>query len=312
MFVWKIAPALAAGNVIVVKPAEQTPLTALVLLCSTERGWFPPGVVNIVPVFDSNFSDWFPPGVVNIVPVGQIIMQAAGASNVKRTTLVDTAVAAAQEAVMTNAGQCCVRQQDLCTESIYDEFVKRTIEKAATRKVGDPMRLQHSRALRLVQVFCQVDEEQFNKILGLIESGKKEGAKLNCGVLKLQKGYFINRLSSLMKIETTVKESTEETVYCCFEETINDCLIYSSKCYMNFYFGPVQQIFKFKDMDEVLERANNTCYGLGAAVFTNDINKAMMFSQGVQAGSVWINCYNVVSAQAPFGGFKMSGLGREL
>ncbi|XP_063435466.1 retinal dehydrogenase 2-like [Mytilus trossulus] len=304
MFVWKIAPALAAGNVIVVKPAEQTPLTALYCCALLKEAGFPPGVINIVPGYGptagaaiTNHLDVNKVAFTGSTEVGQIIMQAAGASNVKRTTLelggkspnvifadcdLDTAVAAAQEAVMTNAGQCCVAgSRTFVQEGIYDEFVKKTIEKAATRKVGDPYETT-------TQQGPQVDEEQFNKILGLIESGKKEGAKLNCGGSKAaDKGYFI---------QPTVFSDVTDNMKIAKEEI----------------FGPVQQIFKFKDMDEVLERANNTCYGLGAAVFTNDINKAMMFSQGVQAGSVWINCYNVVSAQAPFGGFKMSGLGREL
>ena len=304
MFVWKIAPALAAGNVLVIKPAEQTPLTALYCCSLLKEAGFPPGVINVVPGYGptagaaiSNHPDVNKVAFTGSTEVGQIIMQAAGASNIKRTTLelggkspnvifddcdLDAAVAASQEAVMTNAGQCCVAgSRTFVHEKIYDEFVKKTVALAATRKVGDPWDKETKQG-------PQVDEEQFNKIFDLIEAGKKEGAKLQCGGSRAaDKGYFI---------QPTVFSDVTDNMRIAKEEI----------------FGPVQNIIKFKDMNEVLERANNTMYGLGAAVFTNNINTAMTFSQGVQAGTVWVNCYNVVSAQAPFGGFKMSGLGREL
>ena len=141
--------------------------------------------------------------------------------------------------------------------------------------------------LILFYVGPQVDEEQFNKILNLIESGKKQGARLLLGGKRWgNKGYFI-----------------EPTV---FADVTDDMKIAKEEI-----FGPVQSIFKFKTMEEALERANNTEYGLAAGVFTNDINKALTFSQGVQAGTVWVNTFLAISAQGPFGGFKQSGQGRE-
>ncbi|XP_069138373.1 aldehyde dehydrogenase, mitochondrial-like [Argopecten irradians] len=304
MFAWKIAPALATGNVVVVKPAEQTPLTALYCAQLLLEAGFPKGVVNIVPGYGptagaaiSSHMDVGKVAFTGSTEVGQLIMQAAGCSNLKRPTLelggkspniifsdadLTSAVDFAHEAVMTNMGQCCVAgSRTFVQEDIYDEFVKMSIAKAEGRKVGNPFE-------SCTQSGPQVDDEQYNKILELIESGKKEGAKCEYGGEKANdEGYYI---------KPTVFSGVEDHMRIAKEEI----------------FGPVQQIFKFKNMEEVLERANNTLYGLGAAIFTTNIDKAMTFVQGVKAGTVWVNCYNVVNPQAPFGGFKMSGLGREL
>ncbi|XP_014833208.1 PREDICTED: aldehyde dehydrogenase, mitochondrial-like, partial [Poecilia mexicana] len=134
----------------------------------------------------------------------------------------------------------------------------------------------------------QVDQEQFNKILGYISSGKREGAKLMCGGgVAADRGYFI---------QPTVFGDVQDNMIIAREEI----------------FGPVMQIFKFKTLEEVITRANDTKYGLAASVFTTDIDKANYVSSGLRAGTVWINCYNVFASQAPFGGYKASGNGREL
>lgn len=303
MLSWKFAPAVAMGNVVVMKPAEQTPLTALYACNLIVEAGFPPGVVNMVPGYGptagaaiSNHPDINKVAFTGSTEVGMLIMQASGASNLKRTTLelggkspnvifpdvdVDKVVNFANEAAMTNMGQCCIAgSRTFVHESIYDEFVKKSVERAKNRTVGDPW--------TDVENGPQIDEEQFNKILGLIKSGQEDGAKLECGGGRMgDKGYFI---------QPTVFSGVQDNMRIAREEI----------------FGPVQSIFKFKTMEEVLERANDTYYGLAAAVFTNDINTAMTYTQGIKAGTVWVNCYEVVNAQAPFGGFKMSGLGREL
>lgn len=304
MYVWKFAPSLAAGNTIIIKPAEQTPLTALYLASLIKEAGFPSGVANVVPGYGptagaalSGHPDINKMAFTGSTEIGKVIMMASGQTNLKRTTLelggkspnvifadadLDKAVCSAHDGVMSNMGQCCISgSRTFVQEEIYDDFVKRSIELAKKRKVGDPYEPG-------VQNGPQIDDEQFHKIMDLIESGKKEGAKLEIGGTRIgDKGYFI---------APTVFSNVQDNMRIAKEEI----------------FGPVQQLFKFKTMDEVIERANNTTYGLAAAVFTQDINKALTFAQGVQAGTCWINCYEVVKPQAPFGGFKMSGIGREL
>lgn len=304
MATWKIAPAIAAGNTVVMKTAEQTPLSALYLASLVKEAGFPAGVVNILSGYGptagaaiSEHPDVDKVAFTGSTEVGQIILKAAGANNIKRTTLelggkspcvifddvdVDKVVAEAQEACMTNMGQCCVAgTRTFVHEKIYDDFVAKSRELAKKRSIGDPFDPSTKNG-------PQVDEEQMTKILGLIEKGKSEGAKCETGGQRWgNKGFFV---------EPTVFSNVTDDM-CIAKEEI---------------FGPVQQIMKFSSFDEVLARANDTMYGLGAAVYTNDINKALMFSHGVKAGTVWVNLYNHVCAQSPFGGFKMSGLGREL
>jgi len=304
MYTWKVGPALATGNVIIVKPAEQTPLTALCLAALAKEAGFPPGVVNVVPGYGptagaalSEHMDVNKVAFTGSTEVGQLILQAAGKSNLKRVTLelggkspniilpdvdLDMAVEGSHMALFSNMGQACTAgSRTYVHESIYDEFVKKAVEKAQNRVVGDPWDPK-------TQSGPQIDEEQMNKILELIESGKKQGAKLLCGgKRKGDKGYFI---------ESTV-----------FADVTDDMRIAKEEI-----FGPVQQILKFSDIDDVIERANNTSYGLAAAVFTNDLDKALTLANSLQAGTVWINTYHAVNNQAPFGGFKMSGIGREL
>jgi acyl-CoA reductase-like NAD-dependent aldehyde dehydrogenase len=304
MFIWKIAPALATGNVVVLKPAEQTPLTALALGALAIEAGFPPGVLNIVPGYGPTAGaaivqnpDVNKVAFTGSTEVGQIIMKGAADNNLKRVTLelggkspnivmpdvdLDYAVEWSHIALFSNMGQCCCAgSRTFVHEDIYDEFVKRATERAQKRNVGDPFEISSDSG-------PQIDNEQFTKILGLIESGKKQGARLMCGgVKKGDKGYFI---------ENTVFADVTDEMQIAKEEI----------------FGPVQSIFKFKTIDEVIDRANETMYGLGGAVFTKDLNNAVTISNAIRTGTVWVNCYNCFKAQAPFGGYKMSGIGREL
>ncbi|XP_076311659.1 retinal dehydrogenase 2-like isoform X2 [Tachypleus tridentatus] len=304
MLSWKLGPALATGNTVILKPAEQTPLTALYCASLLKEAGFPPGVINIIPGYGptagaaiAEHTDIDKVAFTGSTEVGKLIQQAAGRSNTKRLTLemggksplvvfddadVDKAVEIAHQAVFANVGQCCCAgTRTFVQANIYDEFVKKSKERASKRTVGDPYDEKTEQG-------PQVDKEQFDKIINLIESGKKEGATVQCGGNRFgSKGYFI---------EPTVFSDVEDHMRIAKEEI----------------FGPVQQILKFKTMEEVIERANNTHYGLSSGIITENIDKALMFAQAVQAGSVWVNCYDATMVQTPFGGFKMSGQGREL
>ncbi|XP_053558477.1 aldehyde dehydrogenase 1A1 [Bombina bombina] len=304
MFAWKIAPALSCGNTVVIKPAEQTPLSALYMGSLVVEAGFPPGVVNIVPGYGptagaaiSYHLDVNKVAFTGSTEVGKLIKEAAGKTNLKRVTLelggkspniifadadLDNAVEQAHHGLFYHQGQCCIAGSRIFVEEpIYEEFVRRSVEKAKSRVLGDPLTPG-------VQQGPQIDKEQYDRILELIESGKKEGAKLECGGKAWgNKGFFI---------EPTVFSDVKDDMRIAKEEI----------------FGPVQQILKFKTIDEVIERANNTTYGLAAGVFTKDMDKAMTFAAALQAGTVWINCYSAMSSQCPFGGFKMSGNGREM
>jgi aldehyde dehydrogenase (NAD+) len=166
-------------------------------------------------------------------------------------------------------------------EKVYDQFVQKSAERAKRRVVGDPLN-------KTTEQGPQVDAEQFKKVLGYVESGKQEGAKLVAGGDRVgDRGYFV---------APTVFADVKDDMKIAQEEI----------------FGPVMSILKFKDMDELVDRANKTIYGLAAAVWTRDIGKAHHVANNVRAGTVWVNCFDVFDAAAPFGGFKQSGLGREL
>jgi len=303
MLAWKWGPALATGNTLVLKPAEQTPLSALYVAALTIEAGFPPGVVNIIPGYGptagaaiATHPDIRKVAFTGSVEVGKIVSAAASAT-LKRVSLelggksplvifddadLDEAVEIAHGAIFSNHGQnCCAGSRTFVQEKIYDDFVRKATEKAKQRKVGNPFE-------QGVQQGPQVDDEMFTKVLGYIEAGKKEGATLQTGGKRVGSvGYFI---------EPTVFSNVTDNMKIAREEI----------------FGPVQSILKFKTLDEVIERANNTNYGLAAGVITKNINNALIFSQAVEAGSVWVNCYDAVVPQAPFGGFKNSGIGREL
>ncbi|XP_061529667.1 aldehyde dehydrogenase, mitochondrial-like isoform X1 [Phycodurus eques] len=304
MQAWKLGPALATGNTVVMKVAEQTPLSALYVASLTKEVGFPEGVVNILPGMGpsagaaiARHMDVDKVAFTGSTEVGHLIQQASGNSNLKKVTLelggkspniimsdakMEDAVEQAHFALFFNQGQCCCAGSRTYVQAdVYDEFVERSAERAKRRVVGDPFDLNTEQG-------PQVDEEQFNKILGYISSGKREGAKLMCGGgAAADKGYFI---------QPTVFGDVQDNMTIAREEI----------------FGPVMQILKFKTLEEVVERANDSKYGLAAAVFTKDIDKANYIANALRAGTVWINCYDVFGAQAPFGGYKASGNGREL
>lgn len=302
MMTWKLGPALATGNVVVLKPAEQTPLTALYIAQLTKDAGFPNGVVNVVPGYGKAGAALVAHNLVDKIAftgstqVGKLVQQGAAMSNLKRTTLelggkspniifkdsdLDYAVETAHFALFYNMGQCCCAgSRTFVEDSIYDEFVERSAARAKSRVVGDPFdsNVEHG---------PQIDEEQRNRIMSLIETGKQQGAKLVSGGTTVgDRGYFV---------APTVFANVDDHMTIAKEEI----------------FGPVQQILKFSSLNEVITRANNTDYGLAAAVFTKDIDKANYITQGLRAGTVWVNTYNTLVPQVPFGGYKMSGHGRE-
>lgn len=304
MFMWKIAPALSCGNTVVIKPAEQTPLTALHVGSLIKEAGFPPGVVNIVPGFGptagaaiANHMDIDKVAFTGSTEVGRLIKEAAAKSNLKRVTLelggknpcivfadcdLQLAVEETQKGAFYNQGQCCTAASRVFVEeSIYEEFVRRSIENAKKIVVGDPLEPQTSQG-------PQIDRQQFDKIMELIESGKEEGARLECG------GAAVGEKS--LFIQPTIFSGVEDHMRIAKEEI----------------FGPVQCIFSFKSQQQAIERANSSQYGLVSAVFTTSMDRALSVSAALETGTVWINCYNALHAQSPFGGYKMSGNGREL
>ena len=298
----KISPALAAGCTVVVKPAEQTPLTALYFARLVQESGFPEGVINIVNGFGnvgaaiSGHMDINKVSFTGSTEVGQLIQQAAGKSNCKRVTLetggksplivaedadLDEAVQIAHTALMFNAGQCCIAASRLFVhESVYEEFCKKAVDLAKKRTVGCPF--------EGVDQGPQIDKEQTDKIMDLIESGKKQGAKLLCGGKKIPG-------PSDLYVEPTVFADVTDEMRIAKEEI----------------FGPVQQILKYKTLDEAIERANDTAYGLAAGIVSKNVDTIQRFAQNILAGTVWVNTYFSGMPQAPFGGFKMSGIGRE-
>lgn len=298
----KIAPAVAMGNTVVLKPAEQTPLTTLYIAALAREAGFPPGVLNVLPGFGPSagqplvqHTDVRLISFTGSSEVGRLIQREA-ANDIKRVSLelggkspliifpdadLDKAVQVAHGMCIVNQGQCCVAAtRTFVHESIYDEFVRRTVELAKSHVIGDPLdeRVDHG---------PQIDEEQFNKIVDLVASGVQEGAKLEIGG----------------------KRHGEEGLF--FEPTVFSNVTDGMRIAKEEIFGPVQQILKFSDKEEVLERANNTTYGLGAGVFTNDLNVALEVSARIQAGQVYVNQYLIGGPQVPFGGFKQSGVSRE-
>jgi aldehyde dehydrogenase (NAD+) len=304
MQAWKLGPALACGNTVVMKPAEQTPLTALRVGELIVEAGFPEGVVNLLPGYGptagqalARHMDVDKVAFTGSTEVGHLIMEAAAQTNLKRVTLelggkspnivfadadMDKAIEGSHFALFFNQGQCCCAGSRLFVErKAYDEFVDRSVDRAKRRTVGDPFNPNTEQG-------PQVDQDQFNKVMSYIESGKREGASLKCGGTRVgDKGYFV---------APTVFADVGDTMKIAQEEI----------------FGPVMSIIPFDSIDEVVQRANNTMYGLAAAVWTRDIAKAHAIAGSVRAGTVWVNCYDVFDAGAPFGGFKQSGIGREL
>jgi aldehyde dehydrogenase (NAD+) len=304
MYGMKLGPALSMGNTVVLKPAEQTPLTALRVGELIVEAGFPPGVVNILPGYGptagaaiANHMGIDKVAFTGSTEVGHSILEAAGRTNLKRVSLelggkspnivfadadMDETIEGCHFALFFIQGQaCCAGSRLFVEEKVYDEFVEKSVARAKRRTVGDPFDPATEQG-------PQIDDVQFDKIMSYIESGKQEGAELLTGGKRIgDRGHFI-----------------EPTV---FAEVKDDMKIAREEI-----FGPVMSIMKFHDLDEVIARSNDTTYGLAAAVWTRDISKALAISNNVRAGTVWVNCYDVFDAAAPFGGFKQSGIGREM
>lgn len=305
MAAWKLGAALACGCSIVLKPAEQTPLSAIrlgELFC--EVG-FPDGVVNIVTGFGdagaaiANHPDVDKVAFTGSTEVGKAIVQAS-AGNLKRVTLElggkspnvvfadadpETAAQGAASAIFFNHGQCCCAGSRLFVEKpIYEEVVERVAEIGRTIKVGPGM-------AEGTQMGPLVSREQHDRVTGYIRAGMDEGARAVVGgeglPTGLDKGYFC-KPTVFGGVKSDMKIVRDEI------------------------FGPVVAAFPFDDIEQVAAEANNTDYGLAAGVFTRDISKAHRLAEAIRAGTVWINCYNMFDAASPFGGFKQSGYGREM
>lgn len=304
LFFIKTSPALAVGCTMVVKPAEQTSLSALFYAHLAKLAGIPDGVLNVVTGFGptagaaiSSHVDIDMVSFTGSTEVGREIMKAAALSNLKPVALelggkspilifddadVDMASDLALQGFCTNKGEVCSAGTRLYVqEGIYDAFVKKLVEKAKAWIVGDPFDPQ-------VRHGPQVDKAQFEKILSYIEHGKREGATLLTGGKPIgNKGYYIEPT-----IFTDVKE---------------DMLIVKDEI-----FGPVVALMKFKTVEEAIQRANDTRYGLSAGIVTKDLNVANTVSRSIRAGTVWINCYLAMDRDCPFGGYKMSGFGKDL
>lgn len=304
MFSWKLAPLLACGNVAVLKTAEQTPLSALYVCKLIREAGFPAGVVNILsgygPTAGAAISSH--PLIRKVAftgstEVGKIVMKAAADSNIKKVSLelggkspniifqdadLDKAAKWASGGIYFNHGQCCCAGSRIFVhEDIMEEFIEKFTEHAKAIKIGDPFEAGVTQG-------PQIDNEQFTKIMAYIEQGKKDGAELVFGGAKVgEEGYFI---------QPTLFKNVKDEMSIVKEEI----------------FGPVACIMPFKTEAEVLKKANDTEFGLAAAVFTRDLSRAVRVTRELEAGTVWVNCYNVFDAKYAFGGFKQSGIGREL
>jgi phenylacetaldehyde dehydrogenase len=303
MAAWKLGPALATGNCVVLKPAEQTPLTALRLAGLMAEAGVPDGVVNVVPGFGETagaalaaHNDVDKVAFTGSTEVGKLIVAAAGASNLKKLTLElggkspnivfddagPDAIQGAANAIFFNHGQCCVAGSRLYVQrDRFDEVVDGVAEIAKSIKMGPGMEPG-------TQMGPLVSDEQFRRVTGFLESGQADGATALAGGGRFgDRGYFV---------EPTVLTNTRPEMKVVREEI----------------FGPVLVAAPFTDLDEIAAAANDSEYGLGAGIWTKDISKAHALAKKLRAGTVWINCYNVFDAALPFGGYKQSGWGREM
>ena len=303
---WKLAPALAAGNTVVIKPASQTPLTALKFAELCQEAGLPEGVLNVVtgPGGKVGMAMVRDPRVDKIAFTGstevgkQIMREASG--TLKRLSLelggkspnivfadadMEAAVRGAMTGIFYNKGEVCAAGSRLFLEqSIHDEFMSKLTDRVKTFKVGDPM----DKATRMGPV---VSKAQMETVLGYIETGKREGAQLVAGGQRASvgngKGYYV---------EPTIFDGVSNTMTIAREEI----------------FGPVLSVIPFKSVEEGIAQGNATSYGLAAAVWTRDVGKALRAAKAIRAGTVWVNAYNLFDAALPFGGFKESGFGREM
>jgi len=304
MWAWKIGPAIACGNVVILKTAEQTPLSGLYAAKLVKEAGFPPGVIQVLSGFGkvagaaiSSHMDIDKVAFTGSTIVGRQIMKAAAGSNLKKVTLelggkspnivfddadIENAISWVNFGIFFNHGQCCCAGSRVYVqEGIYDKFVQRFKERAGKNVVGDPFAKDTFQG-------PQVSQLQFDRIMSYIDEGKKAGAKVEIGgQRKGDKGYFI---------EPTIFSNVSEDMKIMQEEI----------------FGPVCSIAKFKTEEDAIRVGNGTTYGLAAAVHTQNLNTAIRVSNGLKAGTVWVNAYNLLHHQLPFGGFKESGIGREL
>ena len=300
---WKLGPALATGCCVILKPAEQTPLSALLLGELIQEAGIPDGVVNIVPGYGETAGAALAahPNVDKIAftgstEVGKLIVHAA-TGNLKKVSLelggkspnvvfqdadIDATIPGAAMAIFFNHGQCCCAGSRLYVEAKeFDKVVDGVSQLASKIRVGPGME-------PTTDMGPLVSEEQMNKVCSYLESGYAEGAKATVGGSRQgDKGYFV---------KPTVLVNTNEKMKVVREEI----------------FGPVVTAIPFKDVDDLVVKANATEYGLAAGVWTRDIGKAHRIASQLRAGTVWINCYNVFDPAMPFGGYKQSGWGREM
>jgi acyl-CoA reductase-like NAD-dependent aldehyde dehydrogenase len=303
---WKIAPALAAGNTVVLKPASLTPLTALRFAELTREAGLPEGVFNVVtgPGGKVGMALVRHPGVDKVAftgstDVGKGIMKEA-AGSLKRVSLelggkspnvvfadadLEAALRGALTGIFYNKGEVCAAGSRLLVEQrVHDEFVGKLVDRVKGLKVGDPM----DKGTRMGPV---VSAQQLETVLGYVEAGRREGATLAAGGERVRvgdgRGYFV---------QPTVFTGVSNGMRIAREEI----------------FGPVLSVIPFKDADDAVAQGNETFYGLAAAVWTRDVGKALRIARALQAGTVWVNAYNLYDAALPFGGFKESGFGREL
>ncbi len=304
MAAWKLGPALAAGCTVVLKPAEQTPLSSLRLGELIEEAGFPAGVVNIVTGLGETAGaalaahpDVDKVAFTGSTEVGRLIVEAAGKSNLKKVTLelggkspnivladadLSAAIPGAASAIFFNHGQCCCAGSRLYVQkSIYDEVVEGVAHLAREIRLGSGFDAA-------TQMGPLVSQEQLERVCSYIDAGVRDGAQLVTGGKRAgERGYFV---------EPTVFAGTQQSMKIVQEEI----------------FGPVVAAMPFDDPDEVLSLANDSTYGLAAAVWTRDVTKAHRLARRLKAGTVWINCYNIFDAALPFGGYKESGWGREM
>ncbi|SPO25629.1 probable indole-3-acetaldehyde dehydrogenase [Ustilago trichophora] len=303
MFAWKLGPALATGNTIVLKTAEQTPLSAIKMCELIVEAGFPPGVVNVISGFGpvagaaiSQHMDIDKIAFTGSTLVGRNIMKAAASTNLKKVTLelggkspniifkdadLDQAVRWSAFGIMFNHGQCCCAGSRIYVEEdIYDAFMEKMTAYCKALQVGDPFSENTFQG-------PQVSQLQYDRIMEYIESGKKDANLHLGGVRKGNEGYFI-------------------------EPTIFTDVPHDAKIAKEEIFGPVVVVSKFKDEKDLIRIANDSIYGLAAAVFSRDISRALETAHKLKAGTVWVNNYNQLNPQVPFGGYKASGIGREL
>ena len=310
MAAWKLAPALGAGNCVVLKPAEQTPMSIMVLM-DVIADILPPGVLNVVNGFGVEAGKPLAqnPRIAKIAftgetTTGRLIMQYASENLIPVTLelggkspniffadvmaedddFFDKALEGFAMFALNQGEVCTCPSRALVQESIYDRFIEKAVARVEKIKLGNPLDMD-------TMIGAQASNDQLEKILSYVDIGKKEGAELLTGGERavhegdLSEGYYVK--------PTVFRGHNKMRI---FQEEI---------------FGPVLSVATFKDDAEALEIANDTLYGLGSGVWTRDINRAYNFGRGIQAGRVWTNCYHLYPAHAAFGGYKKSGIGRE-